>query len=574
MRLKQTLAVASTAALLTVAACGGGDDDDTQKVDELSQAGVPVNASPLPMPEQGVAYNNPQPRDNIKDGGSLTLPIDNLGPNFNGMNVDGNSVATAEIMMWTQPMLWDYDEKGTPSPNPNYLESVEQVSDDPQTIKYTVNPDAKWNDGTPIDWRSFKTTWITNSGDSRYNPASTVGYDTIKSVEKGEKDNEVIVTWKTPSYPYQLAFPQLLHPKNSDPEYYKSGWINNMDNDLLSGPYIVDELTKDTLTLKPNPKWWGPEPKLDTVTYNQMEPTAAVNAFRNGQIDDVEINSGDALEQLRDVDGAVIRRNYDKATAVYSFGQDSALFKDDAAREAFVRGTDREQLIEIAFQGLDWEEEPPGSANIFPWQEGYEDNLGELGEYDPEAAKQILDDAGWVEGDDGYREKDGQVAEFTYVNFGDDPVAEATARAQQQMAKEIGLKMNIDNRPAADFSKALTDGDYDVIKMGWVSSDPYGWVWACQLMCSDSESNYSGLGSPEIDKGLKAVAAEKDPAKAVEIMNEAEKKSLALVGMFPLYAGPKMDAAKEDLANYAGASNNGGLAGFMLPHAEDIGWQK
>ncbi|UPK75807.1 ABC transporter family substrate-binding protein [Nocardioidaceae bacterium SCSIO 66511] len=573
MRMKQTLAVVSTAALLAVAACGGGDDEDTQKVDKLSAEGVPVNSSPLPMPEQGVAYNNPQSRDNVKDGGTLTLPIDNLGPNFNGFNVDGNSVSGSEIMMWTQPSLWDYDEKGNPSPNPNFLEDVEQISDDPQTVKYTVNPDAKWNDGTPIDWRSFKTTWITNSGDSRYNPASTVGYDTIKSVKKGDKDNEVLVTWKTPSYPYELVFPQLLHPKNEDPEYYKSGWINNIDNDLLAGPYVVDNLSKDTLTLKPNPKWWGPEPKLDTVTYNQMEPSAAVSAFRNGQIDDVEIDSGDALEQVRDVDGAVIRRNYDKSTAVYSFGQDSALFKDQEAREAFVMGTDREQLIEIAFQGLDWEEEPPNSANIFPWQDGYEDNLGDLGKYDPEAAKKVLDDAGWTEGDDGFREKDGEVAEFTYVNFGDDPVAEATARAQQQMAKEIGLKMNIDNRPAADFSKALTDGDYDVIKMGWSSTDPYGYVWACQLMCSKSESNYSGVGTPEIDKLLKEAPTHEDSADAIAAMNEGEKEALAMVGMFPLYAGPKMDAAKKDLANYSGTSG-AGLAGFMLPHAEDIGWQK
>src|SRR5690606_22280783 len=115
-------------------------------------------------------------------------------------------------------------------------------------------------------------------------------------------------------------------------------------------------------------------------------------------------------------------------------------------------------------------------------------------------------------------------------NFGDDPVADATARAQQQMAEEIGLKMTIDNRPAADFSKALTAGDYDVIKMGWSSTDPYGWVWSCQIMCKDSASNYSGLGTEEIDAKLKESATIADPAKAVETMNEGEKEALALVG--------------------------------------------
>ncbi|MGH3360235.1 MAG: ABC transporter family substrate-binding protein [Nocardioidaceae bacterium] len=574
MRITRTLAVASSAALLVaVAACGGSDDDTTQ-VDKLSAEGVPVNAETLPMPEQGEPYNNPQPRENVQDGGTLTLPIDNLGPNFNGMNVDGNSVATAELQMWTQPALWDFDVKGNPTPNPNYLESVELVDKSPETVKYTVNPDAQWNDGTPIDWRSFKTTWITQkTASGKYNSASTVGYDSIGSVEKGEHDNEVIVTFKEDFYPYEMVFPQLLHPKNIDSDYYKTGWLNNIDNDVLSGPYVVDELSKDSLTLEPNPDWWGPEPKLDAVEYQQMEPSASINAFQNGQIDAVDVETEDRLQQIQSMDDAVIRRSFDKTTTVYTFGQDSELFKDPAAREAFVVGTDREQLAQIAFQGLDWEEETPNSSQIFPWQDGYEDNLGDLGDYDPDRANEILDEAGWTMGDDGYREKDGQVAEFTYVNFGDDPVAEATARAQQQMAEEIGLKMNIDNRPVADFATTLTDRDFDVVKMGWSSSDPYGWVWSCQILCEDSASNYSTLGSPEIDEKLKESATIEDPAKAVEVMNEGEQEALALVGTFPLYNGPKMEAAKEGLANYAGTSN-GGLAGFMLPHAEDIGWQK
>lgn len=254
MTIRRTLAIAGSAALLVpLAACGG--DDDTTEVDKLSQSGVPVNAETFPMPEQGVAYNNPQPRDKVEDGGTLTLPIDNLGPNFNGMNVDGNSVSTGEIMMWTQPALWDFDVQGNASPNPNYLEDVELVDKSPETVKYTVNPEAKWNDGTPIDWRSFKTTWTTQkTASGKYNSASTVGYDSIGSVKKGEKDNEVIVTFKDDFYPYEMVFPQLLHPKNINSDYYKTGWVNNMDNKLLSGPYIVDELSKDSLTLKPNPE--------------------------------------------------------------------------------------------------------------------------------------------------------------------------------------------------------------------------------------------------------------------------------------------------------------------------------
>src|SRR4051794_13788404 len=53
--------------------------------------GVPPNTKPLPLPEKGKAYNNPQPRDNIKDGGSLTVAIAELRGNWNTFSADGHS---------------------------------------------------------------------------------------------------------------------------------------------------------------------------------------------------------------------------------------------------------------------------------------------------------------------------------------------------------------------------------------------------------------------------------------------------------------------------------------------------
>src|SRR4029077_15351005 len=103
------------------------------------------------------------------------------------------------------------------------------------------------------------------------------------------------------------------------------------------------------------------------------------------------------------------------------------------------------RIVESRCQGVDWQEEAPGSSLIYPWQDGYRDNMADL-RYSPEQAKRVLDEAGWTLGDDGYRHKDGKLAEFAFVTFGDNPVFIAMARAQQKMAQDVGLKMNIDVR--------------------------------------------------------------------------------------------------------------------------------
>ena len=569
--------------LLTVAGCGGSDvpaksgrgADAATSTSAAPQPpeGVPAGTRPLPLPEKGKAYNNPQPRDNVRDGGTLTLPIPELGPNFNIFNVDGATVYMQSIYAWMSPTLWHFGVSGGATPNHDYLLSAELISDDPETIKYTLNPNAKWNDGTPIDWTAFDATWKTQRGDDpRYNPVSTDGYRSIASVRKGDRDNEVIVTLREPYYPYEALFPppSLQHPKNLDPELYKAGWVNELPLGLLTGPFIVESRSEEHLVLVRNPNWWGAPPKLDRVVYRRMDDVATLNAFQNGEVDTSTIDgtraTADVLQRIAGMKDVQIRRGFSPGTSVYELGQASDLFKDPAARKAFVLATDRAQIVEIRYQGMDWKEDAPGSTLIFPWQDGYRDNMADL-HYDPEQAKRVLDEAGWKLGDDGYRHKDGKLAEFHYVEHGDDPLFLAMARAQQKMAREVGIKMNIDFRKSSDFSKTLTEGTFDVIAMGWTQYVPWGFAAACQLYCSDSASNYSRVGSKHIDELLKSLTTIKDPQRQLDAQKEAETEALHLFGMLPTYVGPSQFAVKKGLANF-------GPAGFLTVDPQDIGWQK
>lgn len=582
MRGRYPIAAALTSAILGVAGCGGSGSGNhavnpgaaggsgpaaAAATRPEPPQGVPAGTNPLPLPRKGQAYNNPQPRSNIRDGGTLTLPIGGLGPNFNLFSAQSTEDVQG-IMRWVAPSLWNYTVTGEVSPNPDYLLSAKLINDDPETVEYTLNPKAKWNDGTPIDWTAFAATWKTQSGnDKRFNPLGTDGYSSIGSVKKGKKNNQVVVTFKKPFYPYQLLFANIENPKNLDPKFYKTGWVDNLHPELLAGPFTVASLTDERLVLKRNPKWWGKPPKLDRVVYRQMGDSASINAFQNGEIDATGVGTADRLKQISDMKNVQVRRGFLTATTVYVMTRSSALFKEAAARKAFVLGTNRRLLAKINFEGMHWSEQPPGSELMFPWQDGYQDNIPDL-HYDPAEARKILDQAGWTMGSDGYRHKNGKIAEFRYVTFGDDPTIAALARAQQKMASDIGLKMDIDTLKVSDFAQTVSNHDFDIIIMEWVANDPFGYASSiCQLYCSDSQSNYTGLGNKELDKLLEKPGTIENRARAIMAANAAESKALHLYGTLPLFNGPSDVAVKKGLANF-------GPAGFLVPPAEDVGWEK
>src|SRR5699024_10435145 len=108
-------------------------------------------------------------------------------------------------------------------------------------------------------------------------------------------------------------------------------------------------------------------------------------------------------------------------------------------------------------------------------------------------------------GEDGYFHKDGKTASLSYVDFGDSSSGSTLARAQQSMAKEAGLKMEVDNRPNSDFSKTLTDGSYDVVAVSTETRDPFGYILACSMYCTTSGNNLTGVGTKKIDAMAKKV---------------------------------------------------------------------
>ena len=566
-------AAAALSVAMLLGACGGSGKSGKATITE-SPAGVDTSyTGALPMPDINKRYDNPQPRENVKDGGTYTVAMPTIGPNWNYASNDGNSSYMATLWSFYQPNLMAYDTvKGEKIKyNPDYITSVKKVSDNPLVVQYNLNPKAKWNDGTDIDWTAFKATWQTmNGADPKYSVASTEGYDCIKSVEKGSNPKQVVVTYDKPCATWELLFAPLVNPKSVDVDTFNQGWVDNPHNEWAAGPFKIQSATEDQVVFVRNPKWWGKKAKLDKVVVKRMEDTASMNAFKNGEIDAVTdaISSKEQITTARSVKDAQLRYGYSTKIRVLNFNGTAGALKDKAVRKAVVQAFDPATYNKIQFHGMNWKSEQPGSELLSMFQEGYKNNLPAEAKYNLANAKKTLEAAGYKMGSDGYYAKDGKTLEISFTFFGDDSLQSALANAFQAMMKKAGIKCKTVNQPVAKFQKVVAAHNYEVLPLAWQSTSPLSFLSAAsQIYKSDSDSNLGLVGNKKIDEVLAKVGKTYDYKEQTDYANKAESMAFAEYGTIPVSAPPIYHIYKKGFAN-------AGPAGYASVYPEDMGWQK
>ncbi|MCF3961704.1 ABC transporter family substrate-binding protein [Streptomyces fuscigenes] len=560
MRARLTLSVTLVAALSVAAiACQGNPGKGASSP---GGKGAPRAAS------AAVDYN-PQPYDNIKDGGTFTTAgtFDDQGNPFNV-----NSTLTASrIWAWYNADAITYSPTGAVQYNPDYYSDVKvEVVGGNQRVILTINPKATFNDGTPIDWTAIRATWKANNGsDKAFDTSSTDGYDQITSVEKGANAKQAIIDFKGVNASWSTLFTTFLHPKAATVDNFNKAYVKKPHPEWGAGPYTVSKWDTHSgdITFVRNPKWWGRKGKLDKRVYVNLESTAATNAFKNGQLDYTSAVDAESLKQLKGIKGTEIRSGGSPFEYSLYFNTKSPVLSDPDVRHAIEESVDRSQIANIQFQGLDYKEPLPGSAVLYSFQKGYQDNLSAVVKYAPDAAGKLLDADGWKPGPDGIRAKNGKRLEVGYTLLGDEPLSKATAGAFAAMLKPIGVRLVIKKADEADFSKILSDRRFDLFLSGNRSMDPFGARYLCDFYCSDRASNITGAGTPALDEQIHATTRIADLDQQIAATDKVERAALRQYAFLPLYSGPSTYAVKKGLANV-------GATIFYNPLPETVGWQK
>ena len=81
---------------------------------------------------------------------------------YNNNTADQNAVKNTVVLNQVLRGFWYYGVDGTVQPDKDFG-TFEKTSDNPLTVKYTINDKAVWSDGTPIECSDLVLAWAGNS---------------------------------------------------------------------------------------------------------------------------------------------------------------------------------------------------------------------------------------------------------------------------------------------------------------------------------------------------------------------------------------------------------------------------
>jgi peptide/nickel transport system substrate-binding protein len=568
VRARKILLAPLMAGALVLAACGA----QNQETGGEEPAG---EASLSPVTSQDI---NPKDRAELSQGGEMRLSVAEFGTTWNVSSASGNNDDIVHATMPLMPIWFNVDARGVATPNPDYLLSSTEVSQSPTVINFKLNPKAVWGDGSPIDVDDMIASWkACNGEDTKFQCATTQGYDAITDIKAGADKFDATVTFKAAYPDWTSVFggnPSVFKAESvKDAETFNNGW-KDLKNEWLSGPFKFQSFnkTEKLLTLVPNEKWWGAKPLLDKITFRAISPDATAAAFVNNEVDYFDIGPDpDAYKRASGVQDATIRKAAGPNFRHITFNSKVQNLSDLAIRQAIVRSLDRTAIGASDLAGIDWPVAPLNNHIYMSNQDGYVDIAQQTGlDYDPERAKADLDAAGWKAGADGIREKDGKKLEVGFSQLVSVPVSENEALQVQNQLKDVGIKVNIVNVPLAKFFDltVLNEHEFDMIAFSWIGT-PYPFTSVKQIYGTGQEQNYAQLSMPEVDKLIEQIDVETDKAKRIDLGNQAATIIWENVHTLPLYQRPELKAVKTKLANF-------GAFGFSDKsfHWENVGYEK
>jgi peptide/nickel transport system substrate-binding protein len=508
---------------------------------------------------------NPQARDKIVDGGALTWPEVEIPANFNVNEADGTDQASYDVIGALLPQPYYADAKGVPQLNTNLLTSAAITATTPkQVITLTINPKAVWYDGTPITEADFAAQWkALNGSNPNFNVAGSVGYNQITSVAQGVDERQVVLTFSSPFSDWKSLFAPLYPAStNQSPDAFSKAWAGAIPTS--AGPFKLGGIdqTAKTITLLRNEKWWGQPAKLDKIIYRVIDLDAQSDALVNGEID-LQIGIGSHVAYYAKVlgkPGITVHRAAGPVWANLTLNGAGGPLADVQVRNAITVGINRQEIVKAIISPLGVTPTVLDNHVYFLNQNGYQDNSGPLGVFQPQRAGQLLDQAGWKLAPGATtRTKDGKPLTLRFlVSSTSDTTKQVGALVQNQLAK-IGVAVAIQSVPGADFyNKYVNTGDFDIapVTLGG-NAYPISTavpVFANPTRASDGslniQQNYSRIGTPQIDQLLQQAGSTLDPTQAIAYANQADAAIWKLDAIIPLYQRPQIVATKSTLANY------------------------
>ena len=394
----------------------------------------------------------------------------------------------------------------------NDLATSYECSEDGLTWTFTIRDDVKFTDGEPLTARdvAFTVNGIINSAaaeaDLSMVDEAVVIDDTTVELHLNKPFNALL---------YTLAVMGIVPEHAYGPDYGA--------NPIGSGRYMLEQWDKgQQVILKANPDYYGEPVKMQRVVVVFMEEDASIAAAQAGQVDvaytsatyyDV-VPTGYELLACTSVDSRgvslpCVPAGTTKSNDGVDYAQGNDVTCDVAVRRALNYATDRNRLISNVLNGYGTPAFSVGDG--LPWSS--EDMICET---DAELARQILEDAGWVDSGDGIRAKDGVRCAFDLYYTAGDSARQGIAMEWANQMREIGVEVN----PKGGSWDELYLHQYEYpVEWGWGSNAP---IEMYELNYSSGWGNFSSYENATVDAYLDEALAQTHIEDSYDLWKKAQ----------------------------------------------------
>ena len=428
------------------------------------------------------------------------------------------------------------------SPVPALAKSWE-ASEDGLTWTFDIRDGVTWSDDVPFTAADIAYTYtrvINGETESGLYGSYLTNVETVTAPD----DTTVVLKLKSPNPALPLLpipiIPEHIWKAVNDKEMATYPAEPSEGKPVVgTGPFVLVEgkAGGSTYRFEKNPDYWGGEPHIDEViirVFKAEDPM--VQALIKGEVDFIhdinplQIKALEGRENIKAFNGVspyfeelgfntgAVDTETDKP-----IGDGNPALKDPKFRHALGYALDQDRLLKSAYQGAAVRGDTivPVAFPEFRWEPSEEEAF----KFDLDRAGELLDEAGYEKGADGFRTMPDGKPIGTLRLFARPEEQHSTTIMDffSEWLGEIGIKSEVTVRESARLTKDIIAGEYDVFHWGWyVESDPGSVVsyFTCEQRANANDSWWC---DPEYDALMKAQASEMDKAKRVEIVQEMQK---------------------------------------------------
>ena len=549
---------------------GNGTKNDGNVVTQTSGVNLVSGTGEYDEETLYLIGNNPNGVPSTAKNRKDTLIVGIVAPNgvFNPLFEESAYDADINDAMWA-PLL----EVGYDGLMVSGIAEMPEVSEDGKKYTFTLKEGVKWQDGTPITSEDIEFTFKvlmdkTYTGRFERENLDVVGWKDYRDGVTDYIAGFEIIDYRTFSITLNSANGKNIYYFNVKPlakHIYGVDYVQGNAKDLEkyhrtpfgNGAYkFVSYEDGEEVVLVANENYYKGKPKIENLIFRVVNETNQLLLLQNGDIDVIRQGMSVTDENLQLLEqlgfaNAIITENL--GYGYIAINHKEEILQDVNVRKALAYGLDRQSVVEAAFGGQANVIDIPQST--VSWAYPDDEDFVKY-PYDPEKAKQLLEEAGWKVGSDGIREKDGVKLSLKFLASSPNSVNDALVPIMIQNYKDIGIEVKAEQMEFRTLIEKQTEAkegkfSYHLAFLAWaLTPDPD----SSSVFGTDGSSNKTLYSNPVVDELLKNALNEMDQDKRRELYNELYKELSDDLPYIFLYQRKNMDVYLARVKGMEGAT--------------------